>query len=79
LKRTFSYSNFKSAIISVAIITSVGVISEIIQIFIPSRIPAVLDVFWNFFGALFGAVLFLFLSFVLDRLRVKKNDCSIYE
>lgn len=54
----FSMSLMKRSIIVVLGITAIGILTEVIQYFIPTRIPAIMDVFWNFSAALLGGVLY---------------------
>ena len=47
----------------------IGTLSEVIQIFVPSRIPSFLDVFWNLVAGVLG--------FAIVRVIFKKDNHSI--
>lgn len=59
LGRTFGFSVLKRTTIAIITITLIGVLSEIIQIFIPQRIFSFMDMFWDFVGASVGALIYL--------------------
>ena len=59
LSRAFlSMSRGKVFLLSVFLGTLDGAFEEIHQKFVPSRIPDLIDVFWDFLGALTGALFF---------------------
>ncbi len=49
---------FHRILIGIMTILSVGILSEVIQLFIPSRIFSFLDIFWNLIGCLLGGGLY---------------------
>ncbi len=59
--------------LSIVCITFVGIISEVTQLFISSRIFAFGDIFWNFVAAIIGAILlYLYLK---ARAQQASSDC----
>ena len=67
----FKFNLNKRALLSIIIITSIGCLTEFIQIFIPSRIPALMDVFWNFSAAVFGSFIYYMIKKIYPRLKSK--------
>jgi len=57
-----SMSKSKVFILSVFLGTLDGAFEEVHQKFVPTRIPALIDIFWDFLGVLTGALLFQLLS-----------------
>ena len=55
----FNLNLKRRVLLSILTITMIGILTEIIQMFIPSRIPALLDVMWNFIAAIIGATFYL--------------------
>ena len=55
--------------LSVFLGTLDGAFEEIHQKFVPTRIPALIDVFWDFLGALTGALLFQLVSRINKQFR----------
>ena len=51
----FKFSLGKRAILAIIGVTLIGISTEVIQAFTPSRIPALMDIFWNFTAATIGA------------------------
>lgn len=60
-------SIYRAALYSTLFITGIGILTEVIQAFIPTRIPAMMDVFWNFIAAVIGVILFM----VTEKVRAK--------
>jgi VanZ family protein len=60
----FSQSLFKNRLrvvcYNVLIVTVLGILTEVVQYFTPSRIPSLLDIFWNTFAAVLGGVIFFY-------------------
>jgi len=54
----FKFSLPKRTLLAILGITLIGISTEIIQSFIPTRIPALMDVFWNCFAATIGAFVY---------------------
>ena len=65
LSKTFlSLNSNKVFFLSVISTGLSGALEEFHQKFVPSRKPALIDVFWNFLGALLGAFLFRLIDFL---------------
>ncbi len=72
LSRAFvSMSKKKVFVLSVLFGTMDGAFEELHQKFVPTRIPAWIDVFWDFLGALTGALCFQLLGGINRRLFAK--------
>jgi hypothetical protein len=58
MKNTFKISNRYISLIAIVFISSIGALTEVIQLYRPQRIFSYLDMFWNFFAACLGVLIY---------------------